>query len=341
MDGGPWLSLLVPVYNVRPFVEDCLSSILYEMRDHAQVELIVLDDCSTDGSAALCRQMARAIGPSFRFLSHSHNRGISAARNALIDAARGRYVWFVDADDRMMAGAIDALRIIVDRHAPDLISCDYVREGEARFSTFDGPAQALTRCTETLVAGVFARRRLHVWSRIWKRTLFGPTTRFPEGACFEDIAIVPRLLLQVGSFYHVPEPWIFYRSRPGSIMAHLARKVKLFDRQRNDELARALAGFHHELAQGLPGVTARTRMIVARFLEREYVKISKRLLRCPRSRASLGALRSEIGRYRQVMEGNSPVPFAQVAWQYLQRGRVIRACALGLALAMSKRQPER
>lgn len=337
MNGGLWLSILVPVYNVRPFVEECLSSILYEMRDDAQVELIVLDDCSTDGSAELCRQMARAVGGRAHVISHARNRGISAARNTLVDAARGRYIWFIDADDRMVAGAIDALRAIVNIHQPDLISCDYVREGDVPFSTYDGPAHMLSDCTETLIAGIFARRRLHVWSRVWKRDLFSPAMRFPDGACFEDVAIVPRLLLQVRSFFHVPEPWIYYRSRPGSIMAQLARTAKAFDRRRNDELARALVGFHAELPHCLPGVSARTKMVIARFLEREYVKISKRLLRCPRSRASIAQLRREIGRYRGVMEGCSPVPFGQVAWQYLRNGKVVRAGGLWLALAMSRR----
>lgn len=330
----PWLSILVPVYNVAPFVEECLFSILEQLEGRRGVEVILLNDRSTDGSADLCEAIIARCSSNVRLLHHAENSGPSAARNTLLDVARGEYVWFVDADDKLLLGAIQAVQTIATTNRPDVILCDYVREGGERYVTFGGPVRSVGRCTETLVAGVFAKRRLHAWSRVWKRELFGATIRFPEGACFEDAATIPWLLLKADSFYYAAEPWIYYRSRPGSIMARLA-KTRAFDVRRNDDLASALSGFHRELADALPHAGPKTRAVVAHFQSREFVKIAKRLARGLRHETSWAQLRSETARYRTAMEVHSPVPFAVVARQYLAQGKIGRAAALGLALAIS------
>jgi glycosyltransferase involved in cell wall biosynthesis len=327
----PWLSILVPIYNVSSCVEECVLSILDQLAGQPGIELIFLDDRSTDESADLCQHFI-AHQSNARLLRHVKNRGPSAARNSMLEVAKGDYVWFIDSDDRILPGAIESLRTIVTTDRPDIIMCDYVREGSERYATFDGPALCVGRCTETLVAGVFAKRRLHIWSRVWKRDVFGAAIRFPEGACFEDAATVPWLLLKADSFYYAAEPWIYYRSRPDSIMARLA-KTRTFDMCRNDDLAKALAGFHRGLADAVPGASPETLASVARFQSREFVKIAKRLVQASWRTASWTRTRDEIGRYRTAMEAESPVPFRAIASQYLAKGKVGRAVALGLALA--------
>lgn len=331
----PWLSILVPIYNVSSCVEECVRSILEQLRGQPGIELIFLDDRSTDESAGLCQYFIEDQ-PNARLLRHTENRGPSAARNSMLEVAKGEYVWFIDSDDRILPGAIDSLWTIVATDRPDIVMCDYVRERGERYATFDGPELCVGRCTETLVAGVFAKRRLHIWSRIWKRDVFGASIRFPEGACFEDAATVPWLLLKAESHYYAAEPWVYYRSRPGSIMARLA-KTRSFDVRRNDDMAGALSGFPRALADAIPQAAPETLAKVARFQSREFVKIVKRLARG--RKASWAQLRAEIGRYRAMMEANSPVPFATIARQYLVRGKIGRAAALGLALAMSTPRP--
>lgn len=333
----PWLSILVPVYNVSSFVEECLHAIIAQLDGQPGIELILLDDRSTDGSADLCEQIIDCCQFDARLLYHAENSGPSAARNSMLEVARGDYVWFIDADDKILPGAIRSLHAIATTDRPDIIMCDYVRERGGRHATFDGPALCVGRCTETLVAGIFAKRRLHAWSRVWKRDLFGTSIRFPVGACFEDAATIPRLLLRAETFYYAAEPWIYYRSQPGSIMARLA-KARAFDSRRNDDLAGALSGFHRDLTEALPHSAPETRAAVARFQSREFVKISKRLVRGLGHNISWIHLRKEAGRYRATMENHSPVPFAEIARQYLIRGKVGRAAMLGLALAMAGRR---
>lgn len=89
------ISIIVPVYNCRAYLERCVASILGQTFE--DIQLLLIDDGSTDGSGALCDEFA--VRDSRVQVIHQENRGVSAARNAGLDAARGDYISFVDADD--------------------------------------------------------------------------------------------------------------------------------------------------------------------------------------------------------------------------------------------------
>ncbi|PNU01798.1 glycosyltransferase family 2 protein [Novosphingobium guangzhouense] len=337
--GQPWLSVLVPFHNVEPFIGACLESILAQIAVCPGIELILLDDKSTDGSEAVCRRLIEDCGVDVRLLQHPENRGIAAARNSLLDAARGDYLWFVDSDDMLLPGAIEALRAVMDKARPDVVLCDYLRQDSVRYTTFAGEGGCHTRCIETLIAGTFAKRRLHLWSRIWRRDLFADDIRFPDGAHFEDVAVVPRLLLRARCFYYAADPWVFYRSRPGSIMARINRACAGFDRRGNDDMARALAGFGQAMATAVPHAAPETNFVVARFVAREFTKIAKRLIRGGTGSSNWRHTRAELHRYRMEMESCSPLPFAFVGRQYLLKGKIGRGLELAFWLAIARALP--
>jgi glycosyltransferase involved in cell wall biosynthesis len=336
--GRPWLSILVPFYNVLPYLEECLSSIIEQMDGDSGIELILIDDKSTDGSAELCAELIAEARCNVRMMHHAENRGMSAARNSLLEAAAGDYLWFVDSDDKLLPGSVAALRDIVRSSRPDVVLCDYLRGDGVPIAAFAGPVGKLDDNIETLIAGTFANRRLHIWSRVWNRSLFASGIRFPEGVCFEDIATVPWLMLRAKSYFYSAQPWVYYRSRPGSIIAQISRVPRQFDVRRNDDLASALNGFHYDLAHAIPGVKRETEALLGRFISREFFKLSRRLVRS-RQYADLAALRVLIARYRGMMEGNSPVPFSRIAVRYLLKGQIVRAAELWLALALAGRRP--
>ena len=107
---APWLSVLVPVYNVRDYLTECIESVLAQAPDDGGVEVLLLDDCSTDDSSAVIAQLQSRWPGRLSVLRHARNSGLSAARNTLMDAAKGRYLWFLDSDDKLLPGAIDSLR---------------------------------------------------------------------------------------------------------------------------------------------------------------------------------------------------------------------------------------
>ena len=99
-------SLIVPVYNAGDFLADCMESLLEQ--SYGRYEIILVNDGSTDGSGEMCERIA-LHNSSLVKLIHQENKGVSAARNAALDVAKGDYVLFVDADDRLSEGALLAL----------------------------------------------------------------------------------------------------------------------------------------------------------------------------------------------------------------------------------------
>ena len=114
------LSIIIPVYNVRQWLEETVNSVLNQtFRDF---ELILVDDGATDGSGALCDAFAAA--DSRVKVIHQENAGVSAARNAGIRMAQGDYLYFVDGDDWMEEDAIESMLDCVDDDV-DILMTDY------------------------------------------------------------------------------------------------------------------------------------------------------------------------------------------------------------------------
>ena len=109
------ISVVMPVYNVAPYVERCLLSVMQQTRPAE--ECLIIDDASTDNSVALCeRLIANYDGPTrFTILHHDHNRGLSAARNTGTDAATGTYIYYVDSDDEMTTDCLEKLAAPVEQ----------------------------------------------------------------------------------------------------------------------------------------------------------------------------------------------------------------------------------
>ena len=99
------ISIIIPVYNKEAYLERCLDSVLAQT--HKSLEVLLIDDGSTDGSPAICEKYAKK-DPRIRVLTQE-NAGASAARNAGIEAAGGDYIGFVDADDWIEPGMYAAL----------------------------------------------------------------------------------------------------------------------------------------------------------------------------------------------------------------------------------------
>ncbi|ROT26349.1 glycosyltransferase family 2 protein [Micromonospora sp. HM5-17] len=134
------LSVIVPVYQVRDYLADCLDSILGQ--PFSDLELVAVDDASTDGCAEILAGYA-ARDPRMVVLTFPVNRGLGAARNAGLARATGEYVWFVDADDWLPAGTLPAVADRLTGTRPDLLVTAYTRhypDGRIRHCPLSGVA---------------------------------------------------------------------------------------------------------------------------------------------------------------------------------------------------------
>lgn len=316
---SPWLTIVVPVFNVKDYLEACLRSIASGWEPG--IELIAVEDCSTDGSAAELDRLAGELP--LRVIQHDRNRGLSCARNTGLDAASGTYVWFIDSDDLVQEGAIRTLKQVVDRHAPDVVLCDFRMyrqhtrlkhrlRGELHRRTFDGPSGVLGSDVGALIAGVFSSGHLHTWSKISRRALWGDDLRFPPGRYFEDARTTPALLSRARSWYHIPEPWVCYRQREGSILNQM-------DLRKIDDLTSAFDGWRL-----MPDASAETRFGVAFHMTRAFMGACKLLARRPDDREVHALLR--VSRLRYL--ANSPLSPRQMLVAFLRKGWLWRAVRL-------------
>ncbi|MDR0559614.1 MAG: glycosyltransferase [Prevotellaceae bacterium] len=115
------VSIIIPVYNVEPYIERCLLSALNQT--YQNLEIILIDDCGQDNSMSVARAVAENHPNRHKvvFLKHEQNRGLSAARNTGIDAATGDYVYFLDSDDELPLNSIENLFSLTVKYKPDFV----------------------------------------------------------------------------------------------------------------------------------------------------------------------------------------------------------------------------
>lgn len=332
-----WLSVLVPMFKVEAYLDQCLASIMAQA--DAGVEILICDDCSPDGAAAIAQRYVEAHPDQVRLIRHPHNRGISATRNTLIEAAQGEYVWFVDSDDWLRPGAIAAIRDVVHRHRPDMIGCDYFKR-HLRRSGFDGPAGRVLTDRDRIVGGICASRKMYAWLKIVRRDLWPVGLRFPEGRVFEDAAVIPRLALAARSYFHIHRSLVAYRVRSGSILAGVKNAGQTFDMAAHLDLAEAFQGFPERLACEVEPF-ARTRYGASHFVAMEFAKTAERIRRMGAGENTHGGAEALTGQFRALMERSSPFPFAVLARLYLRKGRLLSWLRLRRALAWGGAPPVR
>ena len=122
------LSVIVPCYNVEGYLERCLTSLVHQNIDADAYEVLLIDDGSTDGTAAICDRYA-AQYPQVQAI-HQANAGQGAARNTGLDLAQGKYVWFVDSDDFVTENCFQQLLTISESNDLDILFFDFLKVAE-------------------------------------------------------------------------------------------------------------------------------------------------------------------------------------------------------------------
>lgn len=117
---APLVSVLIPVFNTEPYLHECLDSVLGQTL--SEIEVVCVDDGSMDGSLAILRAYEKR-DPRVRVIAFGENRGLGPARNAGLDAARGRFVCFVDSDDRLRRDVLEKLCGEAEASGSDVVLC--------------------------------------------------------------------------------------------------------------------------------------------------------------------------------------------------------------------------
>ena len=205
------ISVIVPVYNVEPYLRKCLDSIINQT--YRDLEILVIDDGSTDGCGRICDEYAEKDERIRVF--HTENRGLSCARNLGLDEAQGEWIGFVDSDDWIESDMYECLLRRAEETGADVVECGFYREYINK--TIERNRQSsLTSGSDAINSLLHGQLSNSVWNKLWRRECFD-SVRFPEGRLFEDIATTYQVFHSADYVSSLEEIKYHYRQRKNSL----------------------------------------------------------------------------------------------------------------------------
>ena len=299
----PLISVIVPVYNVAPWLERCLDSIAAQTWKNLEIWLV--DDGSTDGSAALCAARAEK-DPRFHLL-RQENAGVSAARNLALDHAAGHYLQFVDGDDFLPPDATETLARAASSTGADLVIGRFWRVAggrsairghirEDRVLTRQDYAEEMLKAPANFYYGV-------LWNKLYRRSIVeaGHLRCDPGVSWCEDFLFNLEYLRRARLIAACARPVYCYVKRPGSLVATQATPA------RTVEMKRTVFAAYKQLYQALD------------LYEERKLRVYGYLLSAARDGGSISLRRPRRRRQRRGKLKESFITRSQSVHQQLQK----------------------
>ena len=188
LDENKLVSIIVPVYNVEKYLKRCVDSITSQT--YTNLEIILVDDGSTDTSGALCDELAKA--DSRIKVIHKENGGLSDARNAGIEIALGERIAFVDSDDMISPEYICAMNDFADISGCRIVQCGLRRFADISELSSDDTVDEFVIKSGEQIAADMQSIDVVAWNKLYEVSLFDDI-RFPKGRIHEDLATTYKL----------------------------------------------------------------------------------------------------------------------------------------------------
>ena len=208
------ISIIVPVYNVEEYLEECLESI--RKQTYQNIEVLLVNDGSTDGSKAICERYCKE---NRRFhLLNQENQGLSAARNTGVAASRGEFIVFVDSDDMILANYLETLMHYM-REDVDIVESQFtVSNEEFLAKSFKEPSILFEGNSQEAVK-IFPKHVLNVnaVTKLYRRSIV-EAVPYIDGVIFEDVYCGIGMLKYIRKMIKIDYVGYYYRVRLGSIM---------------------------------------------------------------------------------------------------------------------------
>lgn len=213
----PLISIIVPVYQVEPYLEKCLLSIISQT--YSNLEIILIDDGSKDRCPVICDEFAQKDNR-FKVL-HISNAGIANARNLGVENSTGSYISFVDSDDFISNDYIEYLYQLLIEYNAEISACSfqYINESGTRLIPSKATEDVLEFSKEEALEHLLFNQKFHnsSWGKLYKKELFQEIT-FPKGHLYEDLAVTYKVVAAANHIVYGDSEKYFYLQRAHSIL---------------------------------------------------------------------------------------------------------------------------
>ena len=222
------ISIVVPVYNVEKYLGNCIESILNQT--FKNFELILVDDGSTDNSGKICDIYEKK--DSRIKVIHKNNGGLSSARNAGLDIARGKYIGFVDSDDSIHPEMYEVLYNLIEKYKSDISCCNYKytydisNQNHEELNLNEVIEMSNIESIEKLYDKDLGVKLVVAWNKLYHKRLFDKI-RYKVGRLHEDEFMAHRILYNSKKITYVDNELYYYLQREGSIMSQISYKRKV------------------------------------------------------------------------------------------------------------------
>ena len=213
------VSIIIPVFNVRPYLAEALDSVIHQT--YRNLEIIIIDDGSTDGSGGVCDEYAqkdRRVQ-----VIHQENKGLSNARNIGLEISTGDVVAFLDSDDAYHLDYVATMLSAMIKEKADIVSCRYTEHCTIKAMNPGNQKGIKPNFRPGIYSTVSALQALaddmidhHIWDKLYKRQVW-EEFKFPDGHVYEDSDAIFHVVNNAVKVCAVDEPLYMYRVRPGSI----------------------------------------------------------------------------------------------------------------------------
>jgi len=239
------ISVIVPVYNVENYLEKCLNSLVNQTLE--EIEILVINDGSTDDSQKIIDEFQKKFPQKIKAFS-KENGGLSDARNFGIERASGNFLAFVDSDDYISENMLQEMYDLAIKNEAELVICNLQKVDEHGNVT-----QKLTQIpnfSEKIDLeknfSVFSDISYFACNKIFKRELFAGK-KFQKGMHFEDIELIPKILLQCKTLAKTDAFHYQYLERSNSISkSHTERGLDILKAVKNVEIAFENSEYSHK-----------------------------------------------------------------------------------------------
>lgn len=303
------VSVIVPVYNAGAHLEPCVRSILAQT--HTRLEVILIDDGSTDGSPEICDLLARE-DPRV-VVRHRANGGIATAQNAGLDIAGGELITFCDNDDLMSPRMLERLVGLIESTGADMSCCRWRNVGASqgaaelekhsndpfgRHIVLDDPGAAYQTVFSLALRKLFGVELRYFseanWGKLYRAELFDGI-RFPEGRYAQDVAVAMPLYARMSSVASCDDALYFWLQR-GDSVSHRERSARYY----SDIVRAHLSSFDEARAMGILPARAYTGMAAVKY-EGRNVRDEADARRYEADRLEVRARLKGLGLWRRLL----------------------------------------